>query len=144
MESRKLSHNVCAKLKQFDSRLTMGLFKRFVEKVIGNKSVNDSDWEDLSLELLQSDLGRELADELIAAGKKSKETPIDAITAKLNEVLSKKDRATKSGVILIVGVNGSGNDARNDQAHRVAKHGHHNQQNDLRFVGLEQSEEAWP
>ena len=86
----------------------MGLFKRFFEKVTGASSVKDSDWDELTQELLQSDLGRELTTELVAAGKKSNGAPLDAITNKLLESLSKKDRATKPGVILIVGVNGTG------------------------------------
>lgn len=86
----------------------MGLFKRFVEKVLGSNEVKDADWQELTTELLQSDLGRELTEELVSVAKKSKEAPIEALTTKLGETLSKKDRATKSGVILIVGVNGTG------------------------------------
>ena len=86
----------------------MGLFKRFFEKVIGTSSVNDSDWDELAQELLQSDVGRELSDELIAAGKKSKDAPVEALTLKLEETLSQKSRETRTGIILIVGVNGTG------------------------------------
>lgn len=86
----------------------MGLFKRFFEKVVGTNQATDADWDELSQDLLQSDLGRELTNELISSGRKSKSAPIDALTEKLRESLSGKDRATKSGVILIVGVNGTG------------------------------------
>lgn len=86
----------------------MGLFKRFFEKVTGKDSATESDWDELTKELLQSDLGRELTNELIAAGKKSKEPPLETLTFKLRDSLSKKERATKPGVILIVGVNGTG------------------------------------
>jgi fused signal recognition particle receptor len=72
------------------------------------REIKDSDWDELATELLQSDLGRELTNELIAAGKKSKDKPLAAIKEKLESAMSKKDRATKSGVILIVGVNGTG------------------------------------
>ena len=72
------------------------------------REIKDSDWDELQTELLQSDLGRELTSELIAAGKKSKEKPLAAIKEKLESSMSKKDRATKAGVILIVGVNGTG------------------------------------
>jgi fused signal recognition particle receptor len=72
------------------------------------REIKDSDWDELATELLQSDLGRELTNELIAAGKKSKDKPLAAIKEKLQSAMSKKDRATKSGVILIVGVNGTG------------------------------------
>ena len=72
------------------------------------REIKDSDWDELATELLQSDLGRELTNELIAAGKKSKDKPLAAIKEKLESAMSKKDRVTKSGVILIVGVNGTG------------------------------------
>lgn len=94
----------------------MSLFKRFVDKFT-NKSessaaevveIREKDWEELSNELLQSDLGRELTNELIASGKKSKERPFEALIEKIESAMSKKDRTTKSGVILIVGVNGTG------------------------------------
>lgn len=86
----------------------MGLFKRLVEKVLGSNEVNSADWQELTEDLLQSDLGRELTESLIATAKKSKESPVEALTDKLNEVLSKKVRLTKPGVILVVGVNGTG------------------------------------
>ena len=72
------------------------------------REIKESDWDELASELLQSDLGRELTNELVAAGKKSKDKPLAAIKEKLESAMSKKDRATKSGVILIVGVNGTG------------------------------------
>ena len=72
------------------------------------REIKDSDWDELATELLQSDLGRELTNELVAAGKKSKDKPLAAIKEKLESAMSKKDRTTKSGVILIVGVNGTG------------------------------------
>lgn len=75
------------------------------------REIKDSDWDELATELLQSDLGRELTHELIAAGKKSKDKPLAAIKEKLESAMSKKDRATKPGVILIVGVNGTGKTA---------------------------------
>jgi fused signal recognition particle receptor len=62
----------------------------------------------LTTDLIQSDLGRELTNELVAAGKRSKEKPFQAIKSKLEETLSKKSRETNSGIILVVGVNGTG------------------------------------
>ncbi|MBU3642988.1 MAG: signal recognition particle-docking protein FtsY [Candidatus Nanopelagicaceae bacterium] len=112
----------------------MSLFKKFVDKFT-NKSetaapiqeieikelpkddiwskpisleIKDSDWDELASDLIQSDLGRELSSELIEAGKRSKEKPLQAIKLKLEEALSKKSRETKAGVILVVGVNGAG------------------------------------
>ncbi len=72
------------------------------------REIKDSDWDELTNELIQSDLGRELTAELVAAGKRSKDKPLAAIKEKLESTLSSKDRQTKSGVILIVGVNGTG------------------------------------
>ncbi|MGI9226846.1 MAG: signal recognition particle-docking protein FtsY [Candidatus Nanopelagicaceae bacterium] len=114
----------------------MSLFKKFVNKFTGKneeeapaviheieirelpkddlwsqpivREIKDSDWDELAAELIQSDLGRELTNELVAAGKRSKEKPLEAIKEKLESSLSKKDRQTKPGVILIVGVNGTG------------------------------------
>ncbi|MEY2597714.1 MAG: hypothetical protein RLZ80_28 [Actinomycetota bacterium] len=95
----------------------MSLFKKFVDKFT-NKSENaapikeieikESDWDELTTDLIQSDLGRELTNELVAAGKRSKEKPFQAIKSKLEETLSKKSRETNSGIILVVGVNGTG------------------------------------
>jgi fused signal recognition particle receptor len=94
----------------------MSLFRKFAEKftkkteapVAGVIEIKDADWDELETDLLQSDLGRELTNELIAAGKRSKDKPLQAIKEKLESAMSKKDRSTKSGVILIVGVNGTG------------------------------------
>lgn len=94
----------------------MSLFRKFAEKftkktdapVADAIEIKDADWDELASDLLQSDLGRELTNELIAAGKRSKERPFQAIKEKLESSMSKKDRSTKSGVILIVGVNGTG------------------------------------
>ena len=97
----------------------MGIFKRFIEKVTGQKSANDSDWEDLTQELLQSDLGRELSESIVNAARKSKLDPIESLTNELFSALSKKERVTNSGVILIVGVNGTG---KTTSAAKLAKH----------------------
>lgn len=86
----------------------MGLFKKFVERVLGSSGAKESDWKELEAELLKSDLGRELTDSIINGSRKSKLAPIAALTQSLTDALSMKDRTTKSGVILIVGVNGTG------------------------------------
>ena len=72
------------------------------------REIRDSDWEELSNDLLQSDLGRELTAQLIEAGRKSEDKPLVAIREKLESSMSSKSRETKPGVILIVGVNGTG------------------------------------
>lgn len=86
----------------------MGLFKRFVEKVLGGSEAKDADWQELTVDLLQSDLGRELTEQIISTARKAKASPLEALTEALTGALSKRDRATKRGVILIVGVNGTG------------------------------------
>ena len=97
----------------------MGIFKRFIDKVTGQNGANDSDWEELTQELLQSDLGRELTESIVRAARKSKLDPIESLTNELTSALSEKSRVTKPGVILIVGVNGTG---KTTSAAKLAKH----------------------
>ena len=97
----------------------MGIFKRFIDKVTGQKSANDEDWDELTQELVQSDLGRELSESIVNAARKSKLDPIESLTNELSATLSKKSRVTNSGVILIVGVNGTG---KTTSAAKLAKH----------------------
>lgn len=86
----------------------MGLFSKLISKLTGNSPVLDSDWDELEKSLLESDLGRELTSEIISAAKKVKENPEQALISQLNSYLSKKSREIKPGIILIVGVNGTG------------------------------------
>lgn len=86
----------------------MGLFSKLISKITGNSPVAESDWAELEKSLLESDLGRELSAEIIAAAKKIKESPEQALIAQLTSYLSTKERQTKPGIILIVGVNGTG------------------------------------
>ena len=58
----------------------MGIFKRFIDKVTGQKSANDADWDELTQELVKSDLGRELSESIVNAARKSKLDPIDSLT----------------------------------------------------------------
>ena len=91
----------------------MSLFKRLFNAVNGG-SVSESDWEQIRKNLIDSDLGVKLVDEVISIAKKSK--PEDAQSAIANEIkgwLSKKSRdlsknADSINPILIVGVNGTG------------------------------------
>ena len=86
----------------------MGLFSKLISKITGNAPVAESDWKELEKSLLESDLGREITNGLIDAAKKIKESPEVALQAKLTSYLSQKSRDTKSGVVLVVGVNGTG------------------------------------
>ncbi len=91
----------------------MSLFKRLFNAVKSN-SVSASDWDEIRSNLIESDLGVKLVDEVIAIAQKSK--PDDAQAA-ISEVikgwLSGKSREIKFeantlNTILLVGVNGTG------------------------------------
>ena len=91
----------------------MSLFKRLFNAVKSN-SVSASDWDEIRSNLIASDLGVKLVDEVIELAKKSK--PADAQVEITNQIagwLSRKSRdlnyeATDLNTILIVGVNGTG------------------------------------
>jgi fused signal recognition particle receptor len=91
----------------------MSLFKRLFNAVKSG-SVSESDWEQIRKNLIDSDLGVKLVDEVISIAKKSK--PEDAQSAIANEIkgwLSQKSRdlsknADSINPILMVGVNGTG------------------------------------
>ena len=91
----------------------MSLFKRLFNAVKSN-SVSASDWDEIRSNLIASDLGVKLVDEVIELAKKSK--PADAQVEITNQIagwLSRKSRdlnyeATGLNTILIVGVNGTG------------------------------------
>ena len=88
----------------------MGLFSRIISKLSGSDVVSQADWDELERELLQSDLGRELTEKVLYAARNEKgSSPAERITTVLQENLSKKERSlAASGIILIVGVNGTG------------------------------------
>lgn len=91
----------------------MGLFSRFVAKIKGESTASALDWDELSSELLASDLGPALTEKVIAEGKKIKGDDAEsALKEILQSHLSKKDRslapAASPAVILVVGVNGVG------------------------------------
>jgi fused signal recognition particle receptor len=91
----------------------MSLFKRLFNAVKSG-SVTESQWDEIRSSLIDSDLGVNLVDQLIAVAKKSK--PYDAQSAITNEItswLSTKSREItpgKAGLnpILLVGINGTG------------------------------------
>lgn len=91
----------------------MGLFSRFVAKIKGESTASTLDWDELSSELLASDLGPKLTEKIIAEGKKIKGDDAEsALKEILQSHLSQKDRslapAASPAVILVVGVNGVG------------------------------------
>ena len=91
----------------------MSLFKRSFN-VVKSNSISTSDWDEIRSNLIASDLGVKLVDEVIAIAKKSK--PDDAQSEITNQImgwLSSKSRdlnyeANTLNTILIVGVNGTG------------------------------------
>jgi fused signal recognition particle receptor len=91
----------------------MSLFKRLFNAVKSG-SVTESQWDEIRSSLIDSDLGVNLVDQLIAVAKKSK--PDDAQIAITNEItswLSTKSREItpgKAGLnpVLLVGINGTG------------------------------------
>jgi fused signal recognition particle receptor len=91
----------------------MSLFKRLFNAVKSG-SVTESQWDEIRSNLIDSDLGVNLVDQLIAVAKKSK--PDDAQSAVINEItswLSTKSREItpgKAGLnpVLLVGINGTG------------------------------------
>jgi len=91
----------------------MSLFKRLFNAVKSN-SVSASDWDEIRSNLIASDLGVKLVDEVFAVAKRSKpEDAQVAITEVINGWLSNKSReltyeADTLNTILIVGVNGTG------------------------------------
>lgn len=88
----------------------MGLFSRIISKLSGAEAVSPAEWGELERELMESDLGRELTHSIVEAAKKEKgDSPSQRITKIIQEHLSTKNRAlADSGIILIVGVNGTG------------------------------------
>jgi fused signal recognition particle receptor len=91
----------------------MSLFKRLFNAVKSN-SVSTSDWDEIRSNLIESDLGVKLVDEVIAIAKKSKsEDAQAAIAGVITGWLSSKSRdlnfeANTLNTILLVGVNGTG------------------------------------
>ena len=91
----------------------MSLFKRLFNAVKSG-SVTESQWNEIRSSLIDSDLGVNLVDQLIAVAKKSK--PDDAQSAITNEItswLSTKPREITPGnagvnPVLLVGINGTG------------------------------------
>ena len=91
----------------------MSLFKRLFNAV-KSSSISASDWDEIRSNLIASDLGVKLVDEVIAVAKKSKPDDAQAeITKEITSWLSSKSRdlnyeANALNTILIVGVNGTG------------------------------------
>jgi fused signal recognition particle receptor len=91
----------------------MSLFKRLFNAVKSG-SVSAGDWDEIRSNLIATDLGVKLVDEVISIAKKSKpDDAQDAITDVIKGWLSSKSRelnheANTLNTILLVGVNGTG------------------------------------
>jgi fused signal recognition particle receptor len=91
----------------------MGIFSKFVAKLKGQWTADPLDWKVLEEELLAADLGPMLTAEILKSAQGLKgDDALSSLTQILNSHLSTKQRALSDvspvGVILVVGVNGTG------------------------------------
>ena len=90
----------------------MGLFGKLVAK-LSRSSITPLDWDEARKELLASDLGPTLVDQVITSAKKLRaEDAQSGLTSILTEILSSQSREVNYqsplSVFLIVGINGTG------------------------------------
>ena len=90
----------------------MGLFGKLVAK-LSRSSITPLDWDEARRELLASDLGPTLVDQVITSAKKLRaEDAQSGLTSILTEILSTRSREmnyqSPLSVLLIVGINGTG------------------------------------
>ena len=90
----------------------MGLFGKLVAK-LSRSSITPLDWDEARKELLASDLGPILVDQVITSAKKLRaEDAQEGLTSILTDILSSRSREVSYqsplSVILIVGINGTG------------------------------------
>ena len=90
----------------------MGLFGKLVAK-LSRSSVTPLDWDEARKELLSSDLGPTLVDQVITSARKLRaEDAQSGLTSILTEILSTQSREisyqSPLSVFLIVGINGTG------------------------------------
>ena len=90
----------------------MGLFGKLVAK-LSRSSITPLDWDEARKELLASDLGPILVDQVITSAKKLRaEDAQSGLTSILTDILSNRSREISHqsplSVILIVGINGTG------------------------------------
>jgi len=91
----------------------MGLFNRLFAKVRGTSTASALDWSEIEVELLASDLGPSLVQELLTAAKKMRgDDAEEAIKEILQSKLSQKSRSLSdsqpTNIVMVVGVNGTG------------------------------------
>ena len=91
----------------------MGIFSKFVAKLKGQSTADPLDWKVLEEELLAADLGPNLTAEILKSAQGLKgDDALSSLMQILNSPLSSKSRSLSDahsvGVILVVGVNGTG------------------------------------
>ena len=92
----------------------MALFSKLFNKLRGGAAIAAADWEELEHNLIESDLGAALTEEIIALAKKAKAEDIEsAILATLSSHLATASRELQIArervtSIIVVGVNGTG------------------------------------
>ena len=106
----------------------MGLFGKLVAK-LSRSSITPLDWDEARKELLSSDLGPTLVDQVITSAKKLRAVDAQSgLTSILTEILSTRSREINSqnplSVFLIVGINGTG---KTTSAAKLANSLHNNQ-----------------
>ena len=106
----------------------MGLFGKLVAK-LSRSSITPLDWDEARKELLASDLGPTLVDQVITSAKKLRaENAQSGLTSILTEILSSQSREVNYqsplSVFLIVGINGTG---KTTSAAKLANSLHKNQ-----------------
>jgi fused signal recognition particle receptor len=107
----------------------MGLFGKLVAK-LSRSSISALDWDEARKELLASDLGPSLVDEVIESAKKLRpEDAYSGLTSILQGILSPTSREIKLekplAAILVVGINGTGKTTSSAKlAHVLKSSGH--------------------
>ena len=91
----------------------MGIFSKFFAKLKGESTTEPLDWKVLEEELLDADLGPKLTAEILKSAQSLKgDDALSSLKEILNSHLSTKPRVLSGensvGVILVVGVNGTG------------------------------------
>ena len=91
----------------------MGIFSKFVAKLMGQSTADPLDWQELEAELLAADLGPSLTSSIIKDAKSIKgDDALASLTQILNSKLSSKSRtlskAASTSALIVVGVNGTG------------------------------------
>lgn len=107
----------------------MGLFGKLVSK-LSRSSITPLDWDEARQELLASDLGPTLVDQVMTSAKKLRsEDAHSGLTVILTEIMSTRPREVSFqdplSVILIVGINGTGKTTSAAKlAHALSKNSH--------------------